>query len=387
MTKNLPILSISFRPFFLLAALVAVINPTIWKLSYLGHISFPSNLVDPLFWHGHEMVFGFTGALIAGFILTASAKWTKSVPYQGKSLLIIIFLWLVERFAYFLAINDNLKFALLNLFFPALSIMLLRKLWHFPKQRNIFMPILLGLTLGKAFHSWGSIYSVNYLAVSGREMAIGLIRLIILLIAGRVIPFFTKNKIQGVQINLPPWINLISLFSIALLAVPWPESTPKLFLVTILTVAVIANILRQFLWKPQVTLKVPILYILHIGVGLINIELILKLIGIFNPKVHFTHASLHLLLAGGLGVVGMGIMTRVTLGHTGRAIRANFWTGLSYLSIVLGTLLRVFVPIFISEFYFQSLHISSGLWTLGFAIFLLRYTKIMFTQRPDGKPY
>lgn len=276
---------------------------------------------------------------------------------------------------------------MMNLFFPVLSIMLLKKLWDFPKQRNVFMPIIFGITCGKLFHSWGSIFSLDYIEESGREIAVGLIRFIILLIAGRVIPFFTRKKIEGVEINLPSWINPISLLPIALLAMPWPESTPKFMIATILLIAVIANSLRQILWKPLVTLKVPILYILHVGIALINIELIMELIGVFNDQVHFTQAALHLLMVGGLGVVGIGIMTRVTLGHTGRIIHADFWTKLAYLSIFLGSIIRVFIPIFASEFYVKSLYIVSILWASGFLIFLLRYSIILFTQRPDGKNY
>lgn len=387
MSKMSPLLSISFRPFFILAALIATINPILWVFNYLEHLSLPLAVVDPLFWHGHEMTFGFTGALIAGFILTASANWTNSEPYQGKALLFLILLWIIERFSYFLPLDESFLFILMNLFFPALSFMLLRKLWHFPKQKYVFMPILLGLTIGKLLHSYGSLYSLDYLEISGREVAVGLIRLIILLIAGRVIPFFTRKKIEGVEIELPKWINPISLFPVVLLVFPWPENTPKTLLAVILAVAIIANISRQLMWKPLVTFKVPILYILHIGIAFINLELILELVGLFDDEVHFTQAALHLLLAGGLGVIGIGIMTRVSLGHTGRVIKADLWTKIAYLLIIIGSITRVIVPIYFSDYYVKSLHIASGMWTLGFLIFLLRYFRILIAPRPDGKVY
>lgn len=387
MIKNNPILSISFRPFFILAALIAIINPSIWILSYLGRMSIPLAVVDPLFWHGHEMIFGFTGALIAGFILTASANWTNSTPYQGNSLLLLITVWLVERLSYFIFNGEHLQILAMNLFFPILTLMLFKKLRNFPKQRNIFIPIILGITVAKILHSWGYLYSVDYLEDSGREIAIGLIRFIILLIAGRVIPFFTSKKIEGIDINLPNWINPLSLIPVALIAIPWPEAVPRFVLGAILTLALIANVSRQALWKPWVTFKVPILYVLHIGIALINIELLMELIGLFNDQVHYTQAALHLLMAGGLGVVGIGIMTRVSLGHTGRIIRADFWTCLSYSAIVVGSLIRVFVPIFFPDIYIKSLHFASGFWTLGFGIFIIKYFKTLTTQRPDGKPY
>ena len=387
MIKNNPILSISFRPFFILAALIAIINPSIWVLSYLGRVSIPLAVVDPLFWHGHEMIFGFTGALIAGFILTASANWTNSTPYQGKSLLLLVTCWLLERLSYFIFKSEHLQFLIMNLFFPVLSLMLLKKLWSFPKQRNVFMPIVFGISVAKILHSWGYLYSVDYLEESGREIAIGLIRFIILLIAGRVIPFFTRKKIEGININLPNWINPLSLIPVALIVIPWPEAVPRFVLGAILTLALIANVSRQALWKPWVTFNVPILYVLHIGIALINIELLMELIGLFSDQVYYTQSALHLLMAGGLGVVGIGIMTRVSLGYTGRIIRADLWTCLSYSAILMGSLIRVFVPIFFPDIYIRSLQFASGLWTLGFGIFIIKYFKILTTQRPDGKLY
>ena len=387
MSKIPAILSISFRPFFILAALIAVINPIFWILNYLGYLSFSLNHVSPLFWHGHEMLFGFTGALIAGFILTASANWTNSTPYQGKSLLFLIFLWVLERVSYFIDSSNEIQFILMNLFFPTLFLMLLRKLWNFPKQRNVFIPIMLGIVFANIFHSWGYLNSIDCLKNSGQIMAIGLIRFIILLIAGRVIPFFTRKKIERVEINTPVWLNLLSLFPVALLAIPWPDSTPNLILIIILILAVTANITRQILWKPQVTRKVPILYILHMGVGLINAELIMELISIFDNRVHFTQAALHLLMTGGLGVVAIGIMTRVSLGHTGRVIQANFWTQLAYLLIILGSIIRVFIPILASHLYTYSLFIAITFWGGGFLIFIINYFKILCTPRFDEKVY
>ncbi|MDA8793395.1 NnrS family protein [Bacteriovoracaceae bacterium] len=382
-----PLLSISFRPFFILAASIAAINPVLWVFNYLGQLSLPLPVVDPLFWHAHEMIFGFTGALIAGFILTASANWTNSEPYQGKALLILILSWIIERCSYFLPLNEKYLFVLMNLFFPILWFMLLRKLWRFPKQKYVFLPILLGITIGKLFHSYGSLYSIDSFEFSGREVAVGLIRFIVLLIAGRVIPFFTIKKIKGVKIDLPRWINPISLLAILTLAFPWPESTSKFVLVSILSVAIIANISRQIMWKPLSTLKIPILFILHIGIAFINLELILKVIGIFDDQVHYTQAALHMLLAGGVGVVGIGIMTRVSLGHTGRVIMTDLWTKIAFISIISGSILRVLVPIYYSDYFVQSLYIASCMWTIGFLIFLFRYFGILISPRPDGKIY
>jgi uncharacterized protein involved in response to NO len=385
MNKFNSVFSISFRPFFVLAALIAFINPIIWIMSYLDGLSLSLNAVSPLFWHGHEMIFGFSGALIAGFILTASANWTSTAPYQGRPLIMLSGLWILERVSYFLPINNHIQFIVMNLFFPALVIMLFIKLKNFKKQRNVFIPILFGITLAKLLHSYGYIYSFESIETSGKEVAIGLVRLIVLLIAGRVIPFFTRKKIEGVQIDLPSWINPVALLPIILLTFPWPEATPKIILMLIYIFAILGNTLRQSLWKPLKSIKVPILFILHIGVFFVNLGLVLEFLSLFIDQLNYSQATLHMFVAGGLGVVGIGIMTRVTLGHTGRVIKADKWTVFAYLCIIIGSILRVFVPILMPELYVRSLHMTAGFWSLGFFIFMARYLKVLILPRPDGK--
>ncbi len=382
-----PLFSISFRPFFIMAGLIAALNPIIWVLTYLGHIEVPVLNLSSLFWHSHEMLFGFTGALIAGFLLTASANWTGSRPYQGKALVVLLLLWLVERFSYFLPLSGPALLIALNLFFPALLLMLFRKLQKFPKQKYVFIPILLGFTFSNFLHTWGNLYSEAAIADYGRDVTIGLIRFIILLIAGRVIPFFTRSKIPNTKIDIPKWLNLLSLGSVLLLSFFWDLMNPSVAYISILIIAIISNLFRQLLWHPLSTKSIPILFILHIGIGCINLELILRLIGIFDVRISHTNAALHMLLAGGLAIVAIGIMTRVSLGHTGRKIIADSWTKLSYLLIIAGALTRSIIPMVSSQHYFTSLYFAAALWCFGFLIFVLRYFVILTSERPDAREY
>lgn len=370
-----------------MAGLIAALNPIIWVLTYLGHFEVPVLNLSYLFWHSHEMLFGFTGALIAGFLLTASANWTGSRPYQGKALVILLLLWLIERFSYFLPLSETALLITLNLFFPALLMMLFRKLQNFPKQKYVFVPILLGFTVSCFLHTWGNLYSEATISDYGRDVAIGLIRFIILLIAGRVIPFFTRSKIPDTKIDIPKWLNILSLGSVLILSLFWNLMNPSVAYISILIIAIISNLFRQFLWRPMLTTSIPILFILHVGIGFINIELILRLIGIFYTRINQTNAALHMLLAGGLATVSIGIMTRVSLGHTGRNIIADSWTKLSYLLIIIGALTRSITPMVSSEYYFSSLYLAASLWSFGFLIFVLRYFDILTSMRPDGREY
>lgn len=384
MSRVPAILSISFRPFFILVALIAILNPIAWVLSYQGYFHIQLANVSALFWHGHEMIFGFSGAMIAGFILTASANWTSSEPYKGFSLLFLVMIWLAERLSYFFPLSQSVLLVVSNLFFPALTTMLLIKLFKFPKQKYVFIPILLIITIGKILNSWGYIFDNESVEILGREISIGVLRLIILLIAGRVLPFFTSKKI-GLKIVVPPILNLLSIGSVALLILPWEIIIGGWFLSILFAVAIISNISRQCLWRPEKSVKIPILFILHIGVLFINLSLILELISLYYPEIKFSQAPLHMLMASGLGTVGIGIMSRVSLGHTGRVIVADRWIQVAYVFIVLGGLLRVFVPVLVPQLYLSSLVVSASFWSGGFMIFLLRFWFILVTPRPDGR--
>jgi uncharacterized protein involved in response to NO len=385
MNKTSAIWSIGFRPFFINVALIAIINPIIWVLYYGGHIQFDLYNVSALFWHGHEMLFGFTGAMIAGFLLTASANWTNSKPYNGVALIFLVGVWFVERLSYLLPVDKIIFFGLSNIFFPVLMFMLLLKLIKYPKHKYIFIPILLSLTTASLFHTWGHLFSKNAMSLFGIDLATGTIRFIVLLIAGRVIPFFTFKKI-GTKIEVSRLLNVVSLVSVALLIVPWNQITGgDYLLIPLLVVAFVSNALRQLQWSPQKTMKIPILFILHIGIIFINLNFIFELVEFYFPQFGIFQASLHLLMAAGVGTVGVGIMTRVSLGHTGRVIRADRWICMVYALVILGGLVRFFGPSFYTSSYISSLVLSATLWSGGFGIFLLRFWTILVTPRPDGR--
>lgn len=385
MNKTPAIWSIGFRPFFLNVALIAIFNPIIWVLYYSGSLKLDLHNVSPLFWHGHEMLFGFTGAMIAGFLLTASANWTNSKPYSGFALFFLVFVWFVERLSYFLPLDKVVLFGLSNIFFPVLTFMLLLKLIKHPKHKYIFIPILLSLTTASLLHTWGHLFSKASLEVFGIGLATGTIRFIVLLIAGRVIPFFTFKKI-GTKIEVPKLLNAVSLVSVVFLIIPLSQVAGGGYLLTpLLLIAFISNVLRQIYWRPQKTIRIPILVILHFGIAFINLNLLFEFLQIYFPQFGTFHAPLHLLMAAGVGTVGVGIMSRVSLGHTGRVIKADRWICLAYIIVILGGLVRAFGPNFFTTLYMSSLVLSATLWSGGFGIFLLRFWSILVTPRPDGR--
>lgn len=384
MNKNIPIFSIGFRPFFLLASLLAVVNPTYWISFFTGNWEFLP-LDSPLFWHSHEMIFGFSSALIAGFLLTASANWTGTTPYKGWPLFFLVLLWCIERLSYFIPVGETGYVILSNIFFPVFIIYLFIKLKDHPKQLSVFVPFLFLLGSAKMFHILGYVYTDSSIQESGLLMGVALVRAIVFLIAGRVLPFFTRKKLNIETTPVPPNLQKLTMISLALLCIPFfYESHPNIHL-GVLVFALLANTIRNYYLFHKKTLQVPMLYVLHIGLAFMLLGLLLEVLSHLYPELDSSRAALHSTMVGGLGVVSIGILTRVSLGHTGRVIMANRAEILAYFSIIIGALMRVLIPILAPENYDKSLHYASGFWTLGFLIFFIKYIPILFGPRPDSK--
>ncbi|RZF20394.1 NnrS family protein [Halobacteriovorax vibrionivorans] len=386
MKNTLPVFNISFRPFFLLAAIIAIINVTFWVSAFvkgtdLGLVNF-----DPLFWHGHEMLFGFTSALIIGFLFTASSHWTQTTPYRGCFLIFLVALWLMERFSYFLNISHNWSIILLNIFYPASIILLFLKLRK-NKQVYIFIPLLSTLWILSILHTYGYMSDSLSLQDISKNSASAIIRLLILLILGRVIPFFTKSRFKDLdlKINVPKFVQRFSILTLIILALPLSLFLSPSAIIIVYLICIIFNTLRVLYWKPLIGMKEPMIAVLYIGSFALVFGLVMELIGFFNGSIGFSQAPLHMLLAFGLGSVAIGMMTRVSLGHTGRIIKADKYIIISFVFVIIGALIRVFVPIIWNEFYETSLHYASGFWTLGFIIYLIKFFWPLVTKRPDGK--
>lgn len=376
------IFSIGFRPFFLLASLVAVINPTFWISSFAGYSEInPQG--SPLFWHSHEMVFGFTSALIAGFLLTASANWTGTKPYSGAPLAILVLFWIIERISFFLGLPDLVFMIVSNIFLPLFIILLATKLNKFPAQKYVFLPFLIALALAKFLHSYGFFYSIDIAQETGLNSGVALIRFLLFLIAGRVLPFFTRKKLSLKELSIPNYANIIALTPLILLATPLTNY--ELTLVPILILAILGNAHRNYLMFVKGALKVPMLWVLHLGINFLLLGLILELLSVYFPGLNQNKEVLHTTMAGGLSIVAIGIMTRVSLGHTGRDIKATRPMVFAYLSVAIGALIRIIIPITAPNLYESSLHYASGFWTLGFLYFFFKFSKILWTPRPDGK--
>lgn len=385
---KLPIFSAGFRPFFILTAIIGFLQPAMWVSHYTNKLwEYQGTLLDPAVWHAHEMIFAFAAPLIVGFLLTASANWTSTSPYSGMWLISLCFFWVIERFALMMDIPPILAILLSLPFLLQFSLMLIYTIRNHWKHLRVFLPFLILFITAKFLMLFGAFTENTLYQNAGVDLSIGLVRYLLLLIIGRVLPFFTRKRLPKVEISVPSWLNYLALTPIALLCLPiftteWVTAGSFLFIF-----AFLVNLVRVLYWKPFATIKVPILFILHIGVFWILLSLLMQGLTPFIPILGFSKAGLHAFATGGLGVLAVGMMVRVTLGHTGRKIVVDRWALSIFFCVIFGAFIRVFIPIFEPAWYIKSLHHSSGWWTLAFGIFLLRYSKALFSQRPDGKAF
>lgn len=381
---GLAVLRAGFRPFFLLAGLQATLMVPLWLLFLANH---GAPAIPPLLWHGHEMVFGFATAAICGFLLTAVPNWTGSPGVKGGKLALLVLLWLAARVGFLGGLPLWLAAICDLALLPTLGGMLARPLILAGKPRNLmFLPLLLILTLCDGL----LLAEVFGLASTGRNGLYGGIFLVILLIGiigGRIIPGFTQNGLRMIGVAMQPVsrprLDKAALAALAMAAVGWlvePGSLPAGLLCLI---AGILHLIRMSAWKGWLTARVPLLWSLHLGylwmpVGLILLALSALLPGLLTPET-----ALHALTAGSIGGMVMAVMSRAALGHSGRPLEPAKATVAAYLLIQIGSFVRVFgvmagLP--------MALHLSGGLWSLGFALFSAVYAPICLKPRLDGRP-
>ena len=384
--KPWPLLNYGFRCFFLLAGIWAVLAMALWLWVLRGGTWLGP---DPLLWHGHEMLIGFVGAAIAGFLLTAAPAWTNQPPPQGVPLGVLALTWLLGRTAMALGgVLPALWVLLLDVLFPVLLVGLVAwMLLRAGNRRNYPLAVLLGLfpLADVLIH----LDSMGVLA-GGRQALNGLphlAALLVTIVGGRITPSFTTNwlRMRGMSASLQnwPWLEKI-IVPATLLAAVLLVSAPQFWLSALVALLVAAlHALRLFGWRGWRTLAEPLLAVLHLGYGWIAIGY--ALLGLASLGWLNQGAALHALTAGALGMMILAVMTRVALGHTGRPLHAPRTIVAAYTAVGLAALLRVLAPVF-ADFY-SGLLLASGLaWIIAFGLFLWVYWPILTRPRSDGKP-
>lgn len=389
-SKIWPLFRLGFRVFFLGGALFSVLAMSLWSLTLSGMTLLPG-VSNPIWWHAHEMIFGFTLAIVAGFVLTAIQNWTGIPGVRGWPLALVAMLWLLPRLLMPVLGEQNSLVILLDLLWlPMVAGLLARPIIQIKQWRNLFfVPLLTFLTLLNALSYYASA-SQNWL-LSERVFITAVLALtgLLTVLGGRVIPFFTANGTQTAKPVPLPWLEKLSLGSLWLSTLAWLVLPRDGFfngvLGILLTVAALAHLARLARWNSRLTRSVPLLWILHLGYFFIPLGLLALAAALFKLGISIALAS-HWLTAGALGSVILGMIARVSLGHSGRPLQIGRPIVVAFVLIILSALLRSLLPMLAPGMSVMAYHASALCWILAFALFTLNYWPILTRPRIDGRP-
>ncbi|MGF7176776.1 NnrS family protein [Azospirillum doebereinerae] len=377
-----------FRPFFLLSGVTGCGLIAAW-LGILITGAWPAGPVGAAAWHGHEMLFGTVVAAVAGFLLTAVPSWTGTKARSGAPLVALTALWLAGRVAVFpwSGVSEPVA-ALLDLaFLPALGVALAGPLFAAGKARNSAFLVLLGLlTLANL------LIHLEWLGVLGNgiepglTLGLGVVLMMVTVIGGRILPAFTRNGLgpRGAAVRSWPWVEKAALLSTAALVLGELVLPAGLTLGALALAAALAHGVRLFGWRGWLAWRSPILWVLHLGYLWIPAALLLKALSAVTelPASSATHA----LTAGAFSTLILAVMSRASLGHTGRALVVTPVTVAAYLLLTVAALARVAAPLLPGEWMWPALQGAGLAWVVAFALYLVAYAPVLLAPRVDGRP-
>ncbi len=379
--------SYGFRPFFLLGCLFAAISMAAWMVwigvhAAGGEVARATIALAPHEWHAHEMLYGYTMAMIAGFFLTAVPSWTGTKPVNGATLFVLTAAWLVGRIAvWFSAYLHPALVAALDLAFIPLLLALVAKslLARWAPRNFVFVPIL-AVLLGAncVIHAeWIGWLDDGGTAAIGA--AVNAVVLLIVIVGGRVVPAFTTNALRNAgHAGLPVSRKFLDIASIGLAGAIIPIDAFAAdggVAVAVASLAALTNCVRFFGWRGFATYRQPIVWVLHTAYAWVVIGLALKAAGHAGLVSHTS--ALHALTVGAIGTMTLAVMSRASLGHTGRALVAAGPVVIAYLMINLSALVRVAVPIMAPAFYNQGMIAAGLLWLATYVIVSAVYWPVL----------
>jgi uncharacterized protein involved in response to NO len=373
-----PLFAMGFRPFFLFGAVFAASALPLWILGFHGWI--PGVTRD---WHVHEMLFGYLGAIIAGFLLTAVPNWTGRLPVAGAPLAALFSLWLAGRAAMLLAAEAPITAVIDSAFLFVLALIIAREVIGGSNLRNL--PVCLLVLVLASANTLTHLRALSPdMALLGERIGLGVVAMLVALIGGRITPSFTRNWMAKQKLTpepaSPDRFDVAVLLLTAAAIAYWIIAPTALAAGAALAAAGALNIARVARWKGWRTFAEPLVSILHFGYGWLAIALCLLGLSILAPAQIPSAAGVHALTAGAFGVMTLAVMTRASRGHTGRPLTADRETQVIYALVIVGALLRVISPFF-APLYVVLLIASGLIWSLAFAAFAIVYGPLLTRAR------
>jgi uncharacterized protein involved in response to NO len=376
-----------FRPFFFLAGLWAAVALCLSIEMILGRVALPTAF-DAISWHYHEMLFGYVAAAIGGFLLTAIPNWTGRLPLQGGALAALVGLWLAGRVGVATsAVIGVWPAALIDLSFLAgLIAVCLREILAGRNWRNLPIIALLSVFLVTNGFMHAALIGLIGDDAPARRLAIGVVIALIALIGGRIIPSFTRNWLvkKGAK-HLPASFGRFdraALIATVAALLTWVAAPEWIGTGALMAVAAVLTLIRLARWRGWAAWSEPLLWVLHLGHLWVAIGFGLLALSVFDPSVPQTGA-LHALTAGAVGTMTLAVMSRATMGHTGRELRAGPGLAAAFVLVSVAAAARIVSPVLPGIFVLLLL-VAAVAWVGAFALYLVVCCPMWWTRRKEA---
>ncbi len=379
-------LASGFRPFFFMAALYAVVGVPFWVATLAGFPPWPAP-ANALDWHAHEMIFGYVGAVLAGFLLTAIRKWTSHPTLEGWPLAALCLVWLAARVLPFIPFAPSTLGALVDVcFWCGLLAACARPIVRGRNRRNYgFIALLAAFALAAASSHANRLGYLHGDFWGVRQCGVDLVCIAIVVVSGRIVPSFTRNATRAPGISETPRLDRVATVAMVTVALLDAFSAPARWSALPAGLAGVVLFARARCWGPRHTLRDPLLWSLHLAHGWLALGLVLRALAPWVPSLPASIA-LHAVTVGGIGLLTLSMMTRVTLGHTGRMLAVVPSMGVALGLLSAAALLRVGGPVVAANHLLLVLAAAGGLWSASFVVYLVVHGPALFSPRADGQP-
>lgn len=380
--QSFALFNLGFRPFFLLSAVFAVILMAVWILLYSNTLQLNTyyGFID---WHSHEMLFGYAAAVIAGFLLTAVRNWTNVDTISKTPLAVLAGIWLLARILPFTP-APGILIALIDVsFFFFLVLAVAHPIIKVKQWSNLIMVAILS-----AFMVADILVQSQHLGLmeggvtAGNSLALYSVLMIIQVLTGRVMPFFTRVVVPGTEVIERPRLEKVLLITLVLLALADVFALNDLIISFLAGVLLVAHTMRVSPWFSKPVLNTPILWVLYAGYLWLLIGFAMKVLVGFNLVTN--NLVIHAWTVGVIGITTYGMMARVSLGHTGREMIPSKLAVAGFYLLSAAAIIRVILPVFWMAQYVLWIELSSVLWVAAFILFTIVYLPVLTQPRVDG---
>ncbi|MCK5002892.1 MAG: NnrS family protein [Gammaproteobacteria bacterium] len=379
---------LGFRPFFLGAASFSVISMMVWMGIYLFQWPMPLLNIDPTLWHAHEMLFGYALAVIAGFLLAAVKNWTGQQTINGRKLTALFLLWVIARLLPILNIGSIEIVALLDcLFILSTGIAVASPIIKVKQRAQTgVLAILLTMFIANIIYYAGLLGLIENGERIGIYSCLYLVLTLIFVMGRRVIPFFIERGVDiNVQLNNRKWLDNSSMILLIALWIIDVLQLQTQIAGALAGILFVLHAIRLFDWHTKALWKSSMLWVLYTAYSFLTLGFALKTASVWLDVSPFL--SVHAFTVGGIGVLTLGMMSRVTLGHTGRNVQQPpRGLSIAFALLLTGAFVRVILPLLLAGQYSIWIAISQLLWIAGFGLFVILFMPMLIKPRVDGQP-